>query len=237
MPEMPAPQPPEAVKIDDATYRIEDNGVRCILYIGSAKALLFDTGFGANGSVKAVVDTLTQLPVMLVNSHGDPDHIGNNEEFEIAYMHPSEMAYYATHAKPGAKVHPLLEGEVIDIGGRSLEVVLIPGHTPGSIGLLDRENRTIATGDTISAGPVFMFDEVRSIHAYMSSMYKLISLFDAYDTIFPAHGAFPVPKDTVNKALTAAEKLLAGELTPVDPPMPVPAKIYMHEGVGFFYNP
>ena len=237
MPEMPAPQPLEAVKIDEATYRIEDNGVRCILYIGTETALLFDTGFGANGSVRAVVESLTNLPVMLINSHGDPDHIGNNAEFDAAYMHPSEMAYYATHAKPGAQVRPLWEGDVVDIGGRSLEVVLIPGHTPGSIALLDRENRTIATGDTISAGPVFMFDEVRSIDAYMASMRKLISMFGAFDVIYPAHGSFPVPKETVSKALTAAEKLLAGELTPVDPPMPVPTKIYMHDGVGFFYNP
>ena len=235
MPEMPAPKPPEAVKIDDTTYRIEDNGVRCMLYIGTEKALLFDTGFGENGSVKPVAESLTSLPVMLVNSHADPDHIGCNAEFDAAYMHPSEMAYYAKHAKPGAKTLPLWEGDIIDIGGRSLEVVLIPGHTPGSIGLLDRKNRTIATGDTISAGPVFMFDEVRSIHAYMASMHKLIGLFNAFDTIFPAHGQCPVPKETVNRALAAAEKLLAGKLTPVDPPMPIPAKMYLDDGVGFFY--
>ena len=235
MPEMPPQKPPEAVKIDDNTYRIEDGGVRCVLYIGTEKALLFDTGFGENGSVKSVVESLTSLPVMLVNSHADPDHIGNNAEFDVAYMHPAEMAYYAKHAKADAKTHPIWEGDVIDLGGRSLEVVLIPGHTPGSVGLLDRKNRTIATGDTISAGPVFMFDEVRSIHAYMASMYKLIGLFDAFDTIFPAHGQCPVPKDTVNKALAAAEKLLAGELSPVDPPMPIPAKMYLHDGVGFFY--
>ena len=235
MPEMPVPKPPEAVKVDETTYLIEDNGVRCIFYIGSEKALLFDTGFGENGSVRPVAESLTSLPIMLVNSHADPDHIGCNAEFDVAFMHPAEMAYYAKHVKPDAQVHPVWEGDVIDLGGRKLEVVLIPGHTPGSIGLLDRVNRTIATGDTICAGPVFMFDEVRSIHAYMASMYRLIGLFDAFDDILPAHGVCPVPKDTVNKALKAAKMLLAGELTPTDPPMPVPAKVYLNDGVGFFY--
>ena len=201
MPEMLTPKPPEAVKIDEMTYTIEDNGVRCILFIGSAKVVLFDTGFGESGSVKSVAQSLTELPVMLINSHADPDHIGNNSEFEIAYMHPAEMAYYARHARPDAVVHPIWEGDTIDLGDRKLEVILIPGHTPGSIALLDREKRIIATGDTISAGPVFMFDDERSIHAYIASMYKLLGLFDSFDSILPAHGICPIPKDTVNKAL------------------------------------
>jgi glyoxylase-like metal-dependent hydrolase (beta-lactamase superfamily II) len=235
MPEPQAPQPIEAVKISETSYRLEDTGVRSFLFVGSERALLVDTGFGSAGSLKDVVSGLTSLPVMLVNTHGDPDHIGNNAEFDTAYMHPSEMAYYAKHAKPGAVVEPLFEGEVIDLGGWKFEIVLIPGHTPGSIALLERSRRFIITGDTLSAGPVFMFDEVRSIPAYMASMDRLIALSEAYDEVYPSHGQFPIPPETAQKALLAAKKLLAGELTAQDPPMPVPAKVYMHDGVGFFY--
>ena len=235
MPEMDVSQPLEAVKIDDGTYSIEDNGVRCLLIIGSERALLVDTGFGTAGGLRAIVESLTDKPVILVNSHADGDHIGGNNEFDAAHMHPSEMPYYFQNAKPGAQVVPLWDGDVINLGKRSFEVILIPGHTPGSIALLDRENRFIISGDSISAGPVFMFGEARNIHAYIASMEKLLDMSGAFNNIYPAHGPFPIESVYIKKALTAANKLLAGELTPEEPPFPVPAKMYMHDGTGFFY--
>jgi glyoxylase-like metal-dependent hydrolase (beta-lactamase superfamily II) len=223
----------ETVKINDAAYSIEDNGVRCLLFIGSERALLVDTGNGQAGSIKSIVASLTDKPVQLVITHADPDHTGNNAEFDAAYMHPSEMAYYYRNAAPDALAISLWEGDVIDIGGRRFDVILIPGHTPGSIALLDRENRIIITGDTISAGPVFMFGNTRSMTAYMESLQKLIGLKSEFDYIYPAHNTFPLPPDQIDKTIVAAKKFLAGELTPEEPPFPVPAKVYMYDGAGF----
>jgi glyoxylase-like metal-dependent hydrolase (beta-lactamase superfamily II) len=231
---MNAPMPLEAVRIDETTYRIEDNGVRAFLFIGSEKALLVDTGFGAAGSLKAVVESLTESPVMLVNTHADPDHIGNNKEFDVAYMHPAEMSNYYLNADRSARVSPLWDGDIIRLGDRSLEVVLIPGHTPGSIALLERESRLLVAGDSVSAGPVFMFDDMRNLHAYLASMEKLVGMKDAFDAVYPSHGPFPILPETVNKALAATIKMLAGELAPKEPPFPIPAKMYIHDGAGFF---
>ena len=235
MPEMDRSNPIQTETISDGFYSLDDNGVRCYLFTGSERALLVDTGFGQAGSLKAVVESLTDKPLTLVNTHGDPDHIGKNEEFGTTYMHPSEMAYYAKNATPGMKVMPLWEGDVIDLGGISLEVVLIPGHTPGSIALLDRSRRMIFTGDSISKGPVFMIGEGSDMHAYMASMEKLLSLADTFDVIYPAHGPMPISPDHINKELTAAKKLVAGEIPPQEPPFPLPAKMYMHDGAGFFF--
>ena len=226
--------PLEAIKINETTYRIEDNMVRAFLFIGKDKSMLVDTGFGASGSIKAIVETLTDAPVMLVNTHADPDHIGNNQEFAAAYMHPAEMAYYGLNAKQNAQVSPLWDGDIIDLGDRAFEVIHIPGHTPGSIALLDRENRILVAGDSI-AGTVFMFGEIRCLRAYLASMERLAKITDTFDTIYPSHGPFPVPSATTNKALSATKKMLAGELPPEDPPFPIPAKMYLHDGVGFFY--
>ena len=239
MSEMNEMLPLEAVKIAEGAYRIEDNGVRCLLFVGDTHALLVDTGFGQAGSLKAVVESITDKPITLIVSHADGDHIGGNAEFGVAHMHPSEMAHYchaATHiqsSNQNAQIAPLWEGSVIDIGGRKLEVILIPGHTPGSIALLDRENRFIVTGDSVSSA-VFMFGDFRDFHSYIFSMEKLSAMKGAFDEIYPSHGPFPLPADTVDKALVAAKKYLAGELTPVDPPMEIPAKMYEHDGVGFF---
>ena len=235
MPDMNPTAPLEAVKISDDTYSIEDNGVRCLLFIGTEKALLVDTGFGQSGSVKKLAETLTDKPLVLVISHADPDHIGNIAEFGTVRMHPAEMPYFYKEAKPDVQVVPIWEGDIINIGGREFEVFLIPGHTTGSIALLDRKQRIIVTGDSISAGPVFMFGEGRNINAYMASMEKLISMKDSFDEIYPAHGPLPLLPEQIEKALDAAKMLLAGKLSPMDPPFPIPAKMYIHDGTGFFY--
>jgi len=228
--------PLTAEKIDDKTYRIEDNGVRCLLFIGDTGALLVDTGFGQSGSLKAVVQSLTDKPVTLVNTHGDGDHIGCNSEFEPAHMHPAEMPYFFQNAKSGAKAFPVWEGDIIDIGGRAFEVILIPGHTPGSIALLDRKNRVLVSGDSISGGnPVFMFGSVRSFYAYIASMEKLQKMSGAFEQIYPAHGPCPIPPSSIGKSIAAAEKLLGGELAPMEPPFEIPAKMYEYDGAAFFY--
>ena len=234
MPEMQT-RPLEAAKIDDSSYRIEDNGVRSLLFIGTDRALLVDTGFGNAGSLRDVVEALTDKPVTLVNTHADDDHTGKNEEFDCAYMHPAEMPYYFATAKPGAKAAPLWEGDIIDLGGRKFEVVLIPGHTPGSIGLLDRENRILVAGDSISYTPVFMFTEVRSIYAHMASMEKLLKMKGSFDVIYSAHGDMEVSPAQISKLLEAGKKLVAGDITPMEPPFPIPAKMYVHNGAAFFY--
>ena len=235
MPEMGNTAPLEVKKIDDSTYSIEDNGVRCMLFIGSQRALLVDTGFGQAGRIRSVIEPLTDKPIQLVISHADPDHVGNIAEFSAVYMHPAEMSYYSQNVKADLQLFPLWDGDVIDIGGRRLEIVLIPGHTTGSIALLDRENRVIATGDSISAGPVFMFGEGRSIYAYIASMEKLIGIKGSFDAIYPEHGPCPLLPAQIDKALAAAKKLLAGEIPPAEPPFPLPAKMYMYDGAGFFY--
>jgi glyoxylase-like metal-dependent hydrolase (beta-lactamase superfamily II) len=226
----------EAIQIDDAGWRIEDDMVRAFLFVGTERALLVDTGFGG-GDLKAVVSGITALPVMLVNTHADDDHTGCNAQFEEAHMHPAEYAWYFTQHSQDAKVAPLWEGDVIDLGGRRFEVILIPGHTPGSIALLDRANGVLVSGDSISSAPVFIFGDIRNIRAFRESMERLRKYKDAFHAIYPSHGPFPVHPDQIDKLKTAAEKLIAGELVGVAPPFEIPALMYEFEGAAFFFTP
>ncbi|MCL2045706.1 MAG: MBL fold metallo-hydrolase [Oscillospiraceae bacterium] len=225
----------EAIKIDEGTYRIEEGGVRCMLFIGSDTVLLVDTGFGRAGSLREFVSTLTDKPVTLILSHADGDHIGGALDFGSVTMHPSEMFRFFREDRPAPAVTAIWEGDIIDIGGRCFEVVFIPGHTPGSIALLDRENRIIVTGDSLSAGPIYMFGDGRNIHAYIASMEKLAIMKSEFDEVYPSHGAFPLPADHIDKSITVAKMVLAGEIEPNEPAMPIPAKQYMLDGVGFLY--
>ena len=225
--------PYETIMIDEGAWRFEENKmVRAFLFVGTEKAMVVDTCFGA-GDLKTVVEGLTDLPVMLVNTHGDHDHTGGNEIFGEVYLHPSEYANYATHADC-SNLRPLWEGDVIDIGGRAFEVILLPGHTPGSIALLDRENRIILTGDSVASSPIFMFGPFRNLPSLILSLEKLEALSGEYDQIYPSHGNFPLDVEAVRVQREAALRLLAGELSPQDPMRDIPAKMYIYGKAGFF---
>jgi glyoxylase-like metal-dependent hydrolase (beta-lactamase superfamily II) len=225
----------EVINIGAGAWRIEEEIVRTFLFVGADRALLIDTGVGG-GDLKAVVSGITDLPVTLVNTHADEDHIGCNAQFDVAHMHPAEYAWYFTHAPADAKVAPLWEGDVIDLGGRCFEVVFIPGHTPGSIALLDRQNAVLIAGDSVSYFPIFIFGDIRDIRAFRESMVKLLKVKMDFNTVYPSHGSFPVHANQIDKLKTTAEKLIAGELKGVDPPLEIPALMYEFEGSAFFYT-
>ena len=127
------------------------------------------------------------------------------------------------------------DGDVINIGGRFFEALHVPGHTPGSLAFLDRVNRIIVTGDLVSQMmPVFLFGPGRDLDAYLRSLQRLSAMKGSFDQIYPSHGAFPLTSDYVDKMLAAANKYRAGELPALDPPMPLPAKMYMDGDVGFY---
>ena len=236
MPEMMMP-PPEAVKINENEYRIEQGFVRCYLFIGEEKALLVDAAFGGDVSLKELIATLTDKPVQLVLTHGDPDHIGYMPNFDKAYLTETEFSACQEMAQQaGTELCALKEGDVIDIGGRCFEVLQVPGHTPGSLALLDKKNRIIVTGDLVSKMmPVFLFGPGRDLDAYLNTMERLSGMKDAFDLIYPSHGEFPLTPDYLDKQITAAKKMRAGELPALDPLMPLPAKMYMDGDVGFYF--
>ena len=78
----------DVIPIDSGSWRIEDSIVRAFLFVGASRELLVDSTTGA-GDLAAVVKQLTDLPVTLVNTHADEDHIGFNHQFPLAYMLPA----------------------------------------------------------------------------------------------------------------------------------------------------
>lgn len=203
------------IQIDKTSWRIEDKNVRCFLFTGSEKALLVDSGFGS-GNLKAVIQSLTSLPVLLVNTHADRDHIGGNVQFGPPHMHPAEFDRYQINSGMSDKAKPLWEHDIIDIGGHQFEIILIPGHTPGSIALLDRKNKILIGGDSVMIDHIFMFKSGRNLPAYAASMEKLNAMRDCFDVIYPCHGVFPVYPELIDELLTGAKQIIAGELESVE---------------------
>ena len=149
------------------TYRIENSGVHTDLLVGEHHALLFDTGYGFE-DLHALVRRITDLPLYVVNSHGHVDHAAGNWQFNEVFIHPADVPVCVEHNGPRmrmaeldqaelpegfcleeylshgcGRLRPVGEGDVFDLGGKTLEVVELPGHTAGSIGLFWREEKLL----------------------------------------------------------------------------------------------
>lgn len=199
------------IQINEDTWRIEESGVRFFLLTGADRALLIDSGMEVRNA-REIARSLTNLPLSLLNTHADPDHIGSNGEFEEFYMSPAEAFCYYKLSKGSGKLIPVWEGEVLELGGRPLEIINIPGHTPGSIGVLDRNRRVLYSGDPVQDGNIFMFGIHREIHAYMESLKRLETMKDKFDVLYPSHGTFPVYPELIRQLYKGAAKVLAGKV-------------------------
>ncbi len=201
----------EIIEMGKGTYRIEDGGVRFFLLEGETGALLIDSGMTVKNA-KEIAQSLTDRPVSLLNTHADRDHVGSNAEFEKVYMHPLEEPNYRRAGQTG-EIDPVEDGDVLDLGGRELEIIHLPGHTPGSIAVLDRNNRVLISGDPIQEnGRIFMFGEHRNLNDYILSLRALEKRRSEFDEIWPSHADIPIMPDLIGKLAEGAEHILKGEI-------------------------
>ncbi|MEP2668048.1 MAG: MBL fold metallo-hydrolase [Cyclobacteriaceae bacterium] len=186
------------------------------LIIGDEFALLFDTGNGI-ANIKEVVNEITSLPIRVLNSHSHYDHVGGNADFDFIYGMDAEFTQIrkqglpndrvAEEVSPAALCKPLPEGVVaeehhirpyeideyvtegftIDLGNRMLEVISIPGHTPDAIGLWDKGNGLLWTGDTFYQGAIWLFAKETNLTDYKHSISRLAEISKSLKHLLPAH--------------------------------------------------
>lgn len=201
----------EIIQIDPQTWRMEEANVCFFLLAGAQKALLIDSGMQTHNA-RQIAQSLVPLPVELLNTHGDMDHVGSNAEFAEFYMNPAEASNYYNTQKRTGRILPVENGDVLDLGGRRLEILFLPGHTPGSIAVLDVDRRVLISGDPVQDGDIFMFGVQREMHAYLLSLQKLERCRGRFDVIFPSHGSFPVSPGLIPALREGAVRVLNGEV-------------------------
>ncbi|MBP5281507.1 MAG: MBL fold metallo-hydrolase [Lachnospiraceae bacterium] len=202
----------EIIRIDENTWRLEDGFVRFFLLEGSEKALMIDSGVACPEAAE-VAKTLTNKPVMLLNTHGDGDHTSGTGGFSEIHMHPADhMQCGVANRFPDTALVELKDGDVMDLGDRPLKIIHIPGHTRGSVAILDVKKHVLYSGDSVQKGHIFMFGEHRDPKAYEASLDKLLALQGEYDQIFASHDEFALPGDYVQRVKDAWQKVMAGEV-------------------------
>ena len=201
------------------------------LIVGQKQALLFDTGMGI-GNLKRIVSRLTSLPVVVLNSHTHDDHVGDNWQFNYVFgmdtaftrenakgstvdaqaeIAPGEVCgnlpkgfdpkTYRT--KPWHVAFFIHDGFKIKLGGRIVEVITTPGHTPDAIALFDREHGLLFTGDTYYPAPIWLYRPETDLAAYEKSIARLAALAPEVKTVMGAHN-IPVASPDVLPALVQA---------------------------------
>lgn len=193
------------------------------LITGSDRALVIDTMYGLE-NLKEAVRTLTDLPLMLVNTHGHFDHIYGNLYFDKAYLHPADMelaqAYFkakefqkqmAQSGRKPAEFVPIQDGAVLDLGGICLEVYETPGHTPGSIVLLDRKDRILFSGDTVIEQTWMQLPECCKMEVLLHSLNRIQELRPHFDYVLCGHSHGPEDASLCEAQLRAVQEICNGQ--------------------------
>lgn len=256
-------------EIGDGRYRIYDPlGVFTDLFMGSEKALLWDTSYGFR-DLKSVVKTLTDLPLYVVNSHGHIDHACGNYQFEEPiYIHPADIPVIRDHHGPYRKklavqmaasaadpitgeplnaigpdfdackylerplgnLREVREGAIFDLGGMHLAVIEVPGHTPGSIGLLYMEEKIFYAGDSMNDDLWLFLPEACPLSVYKETLKKAWEL--DFDTLIMSHTPQPLPKKVLLDYMETAEQLNYAKGYPFSAPLTpeASARRFVREG-------
>jgi len=173
--------------LEDHVWIIEnsDNGTMYIIE-GDDKALLIDTGTECD-SLDKIVKLITQKPLQVVLTHAHHDHDGNIGFFDEIYMHPGDTVLFPATYK--GKVNFIEDGARFDLGGKIIEVVHMPGHTPGSIILVDRAAGSCYTGDAFGSGQVWLqLKPISPMETYIESCSRMIKLAEeGIENIYCGH--------------------------------------------------
>lgn len=225
--------------VADKVWCIDDHGGdNMYLVEGDEKALLIDAGRGL-ADLKSFVQTLTSLPIIVVNTHGHPDHAGNDFQFDQVYAHPNDFQMIAQFTNKNyhdgavaqaiqnspefesqmvkdmegfdiSRLVPVREGYVFDLGNRKLEVIEVPAHTQGSIVLLDSANKIIFTGDNNNNHIWLFLEGCSPVESYLEILEKLKKRSNEFDIIMPGH-TVPLDKTFIDEQIACVKMILSGE--------------------------
>ena len=191
----------------------------CYLLCGMDKALLIDTGLGV-ANIREAVDELTDLPVTAVTTHVHWDHIGGLGYFDSIAVHEAEKDwldrqfplpletvkknlmqqpcdfppefnienYRIFQGKPDRILH---HNDILDLGGRLIQVIHTPGHSPGHCCFYDAEREYLFSGDLIYKGCLDAFYPTTDPVLFYASVQKIRNY--RISRILPGHHQLNIP--------------------------------------------
>ena len=203
-------------EIVKGVFHIGDGrGNFCTLLSGKTGAILYDTMVGLD-DLRGYAAQLTPFGPMVINSHCHFDHVGGNHQFECVYAGEADfplldvnldyipvleetqgISLNHLHSSFEKKRYrSLAPGTVIDLGELTVEVLALPGHTPGCLGLRCQESRLLLAGDALSPQACLFFPE-SSWEDYTHTLDRLRDI--PFDTFLLSHFDFLFSKKILEK--------------------------------------
>ena len=230
----------KVTEIAKRVWVVENNQFFVYVLEGNDKCLLIDTGWGI-GNLYELVTKLTSLPLMVVNTHGHPDHVGGNYQFDNIYIHhgdellmrsnfesevrteildkfvigrmPSDFSKDIWINASLNKVWTFTGEQTLDLGNRVIEVIEIPGHTYGSICLFDRKEGFLFTGDSVSQRNILLhFQTSAPLSLYLKGINKLLALKENLNYILPSHNNTLLTPNILMELKSGVQEILRGEI-------------------------
>ena len=214
-------------------YHIEDRiGMYATLLVGTKGAFLVDTGVGI-GDLRAAVESLTDKPLTVVNTHGHVDHYGGNYQFDRVLLNPkdNEVAKRSIElmdireivldrmAKEGCvpqgfdrqayfaynldNLAPLDENAVFDLGGMTVQCIPMPSHTPGMTGFYIDELKLLLGGDSVCAMTCLFFEEASDLETHIQMLHRVSKL--PFEHILTYHSGHLLDRDDFEAFIECAE--------------------------------
>lgn len=207
------------------------------LIVGQERALLIDTAFGI-GDLRSLVETLTDKPVDVVNTHFHGDHSAGNGQFETIFIHKYDIPYLEMSEKaenrllpaPGtyreediiplrsAKHVAMEDGFVFRLGeGHEVEVIHMPGHAAGGCMLLDRKYNLLFSGDAVVFTPTLIigkfpapyYPEYLTVTAFRDALKKALPKCQNAKKLYAGHSVQGISPVYLTDMMDFCEKIIA----------------------------
>ena len=234
-------------ELKPGVWRVEEFNLGTVYVVrGSERGLLIDTGTGV-GDLKGLVEELLDTPYDVVLTHGHGDHAGGTHQFERFYVHrkdvkmalSSNLESRKNYAKnildtypeskglfdpekmtvevPRPEAVPFADGHVFDLGDKKIEVFACPGHTPGSVDLLDRADGVLFSGDNHQHIELIMMpgeDRKQVVAKWLRGVKKAAALRKegAFDRMCGGHEE--LEEDLLDDLIVCGEGILSGKIRP-----------------------
>ena len=154
---------------------------------GNDRAILLDVGTMIT-DLNNIVTSITSKPVTLIATHVHPDHTGSAVNYypEI-WISPGDTVLVPWIMENyNGDINFLKDGEIIELGGRQLEVAFTPGHTPGLITLIDTNAGYGFSGDSFGSGSLILGVDFSTL---IATCYKMGEVMQKKNVkyLYPGH--------------------------------------------------
>lgn len=182
-----------------------------VVWDETLEAAVIDPGCFYDGESDALKDFISSNSLKvrhLLNTHLHFDHVLGNTFVEetygvraqandaddpwIRFMARKMAAFgirYEGHVSPIAPENVLKEGDTVTFGGTMLNVMQVPGHSPGSIVFYNRREDTVFTGDVLFQGSIGRADFADSDpQALIRGIREKLLVLPDRTVVYPGHG-------------------------------------------------